>query len=35
MRDPGVTEVKINPLLKNLHHDPRYNQFLKKMRLPS
>jgi adenylate cyclase len=35
VRDPGVTEVKINPLLKNLHRDPRYNQFLKKMRLPS
>src|SRR5271165_5122413 len=35
VRDPGVAEVKINPLLKNLRRDPRYNQFLKKMRLPS
>ncbi len=35
VRDPGTPEVKIDPLLKNLHRDPRYNQFLKKMRLPS
>jgi TolB-like protein/Tfp pilus assembly protein PilF len=35
VRDPGVTEVIVNPLLKNLRHDPRYNAFLKKMRLPS
>jgi serine/threonine protein kinase/TolB-like protein/tetratricopeptide (TPR) repeat protein len=35
LRDPGTTEVKINPLLKNLRHDPRYNRFLTKMRLPS
>lgn len=35
VRDSGATEVKINPLLKNLRHDPRYNQFLQKMRLPS
>lgn len=35
VRDPGTPEVKIDPLLKNLRHDPRYNQFLKKMRLPS
>jgi tetratricopeptide (TPR) repeat protein len=35
VRDPGTPEVKIDPLLKNLRHDPRYNQFLTKMRLPS
>jgi TolB-like protein/Tfp pilus assembly protein PilF len=35
VRDPGITEIKINPLLNNLRHDPRYSQFLKKMRLPA
>jgi TolB-like protein/DNA-binding winged helix-turn-helix (wHTH) protein/Flp pilus assembly protein TadD len=33
LRDPGLPEIKSNPLLKNLHHDPRYPEFLKKMRL--
>jgi tetratricopeptide (TPR) repeat protein len=33
VRDPGTPEVKIDPLLKNLRHDLRYADFLKKMRL--
>jgi TolB-like protein/cytochrome c-type biogenesis protein CcmH/NrfG len=33
--DSGLTEMKGNPLLKNLEHDPRYAAFLKKMRLPA
>ena len=33
-RDPGVADVKVDPLLKNLKSDPRYAAFLKKMRLP-
>jgi TolB-like protein/Tfp pilus assembly protein PilF len=35
VRDPGTPEVKIDPLLNNLRHDPRYSEFLKKMRLPA
>jgi TolB-like protein/DNA-binding winged helix-turn-helix (wHTH) protein/Flp pilus assembly protein TadD len=33
-RDPGLPEIKSNPLFKNLRHDPRYAELLKKMRLP-
>jgi hypothetical protein len=32
-RDPGLPEIKSDPLFKNLHHDPRYIEVLKKMRL--
>ncbi len=32
-RDGALTDVKGDPLLKNLEHDPRYHAFLKKMRL--
>ena len=34
-RDGGLTDVKIDPLLKNLRNDLRYSAFLKKMRLPT
>jgi TolB-like protein/DNA-binding winged helix-turn-helix (wHTH) protein/Flp pilus assembly protein TadD len=34
-RDTGLQQIKIDPLLKNLHHDPRYTELLKKMRLPT
>ena len=34
-RDGGLSEMKGDPLLKNLEHDPRYAAFLKKMRLPA
>ena len=33
-RDPGLTYLKGNPLLKNLEGDPRYLTFMKKMKLP-
>jgi hypothetical protein len=33
-RDGGLSEMKGDPLLKNLERDPRYAVFLKKMRLP-
>src|SRR6266851_1581959 len=33
-RDPGLTEINSDPLFKNLHHDARYTDLLKKMRLP-
>jgi TolB-like protein/Tfp pilus assembly protein PilF len=33
-RDPGLSELKIDPLLKNLHTDLRFSEFLRKMRLP-
>lgn len=29
----GLILVKVDPLLKNLHHDPRYDAFLKKLKL--
>jgi tetratricopeptide (TPR) repeat protein len=32
--DGGVASTKWDPLLKNLHGDPRYIAFLKKLRLP-
>jgi len=34
-RDPGLPEIKSNPLFTNLHHDPRYAKLLKEMRLPT
>jgi tetratricopeptide (TPR) repeat protein len=33
-RDSGLTEINNDPLFKNRHHDPRYAEILKKMRLP-
>jgi TolB-like protein/Tfp pilus assembly protein PilF len=33
LRDPGLSELKIDPLLNNLRNDRRYSDFLKKMRL--
>jgi tetratricopeptide (TPR) repeat protein len=32
-RDPGLVEMKVDPLLRNLHADPRWQPFLKKMGL--
>jgi TolB-like protein/DNA-binding winged helix-turn-helix (wHTH) protein len=34
-RDPGLSDVKVDPLLRNLHHDPRYAELLKRMHLPT
>jgi TolB-like protein/DNA-binding winged helix-turn-helix (wHTH) protein/cytochrome c-type biogenesis protein CcmH/NrfG len=34
-RDGGVLQTKVDPLLKNLHSDPRYTAFLKKLNLPT
>jgi predicted Zn-dependent protease len=34
-RDAGLPEIKSNPLFKNLNHDPRYTELLKKMHLPT
>jgi DNA-binding winged helix-turn-helix (wHTH) protein len=34
-RDPGLPEIISDPLFKNLRHDPRYAELLKKMRLPT
>ena len=33
-RDTGLAGTKVEPLMKNLHGDPRYSEFLKKLRLP-
>lgn len=33
-RDSGLAEMKGNPLLRNLQHDPRYPAFLKRVGLP-
>ncbi len=33
-RDPGVAIMLVNPLLANLHDDPRWEPFLDKMGLP-
>ena len=33
-RDPGLTTIKTDPLLKYLRQDRRYTELLKKMRLP-
>jgi TolB-like protein/DNA-binding winged helix-turn-helix (wHTH) protein len=34
-RDPSLMSTKINPLLKNLHNDPRFAALLKKLSLPA
>jgi TolB-like protein/cytochrome c-type biogenesis protein CcmH/NrfG len=34
-RDGGLIETKVDPLLKNLHSDPRYTSLLKKLNLPN
>jgi hypothetical protein len=34
-RDSGLSGTKVEPLLKNLHGDPRYAAFLKKLNLPN
>jgi len=34
-RDSGLIGTKVEPLLKNLHSDPRYAAFLKKLNLPN
>jgi tetratricopeptide (TPR) repeat protein len=34
-RDGGLIATKVDPLLKNLHNDPRYAAFLKKLNLPT
>ena len=34
LRDSGMADIKGDPLLKNLKHNPRYAAFLKKMHLP-
>jgi TolB-like protein/DNA-binding winged helix-turn-helix (wHTH) protein len=34
-RDSGLIFTKVNPLLKNLHKDPRFAAFLKKLNLPN
>jgi len=33
--DLNLTWTKADPLLKNLHNDPRYAAFLKKLNLPN
>jgi TolB-like protein/DNA-binding winged helix-turn-helix (wHTH) protein/Flp pilus assembly protein TadD len=33
-RDTGLPEIKTDPLLRNLLHDQRYTELLKRMRLP-
>jgi tetratricopeptide (TPR) repeat protein len=33
-RDGGLIGTKVDPLLKNLHSDPRFAAFLKKLNLP-
>jgi len=34
-RNSGLIETKVDPLLENLHHDPRYAALLKKLNLPN
>jgi TolB-like protein/DNA-binding winged helix-turn-helix (wHTH) protein/cytochrome c-type biogenesis protein CcmH/NrfG len=34
-RDGGLIATKVDPLLKNLHNDPRFATFLKKLNLPT
>jgi len=34
-RDPGLTEINNDPLFRNLRHDPRYAELLKKLHLPT
>jgi Tfp pilus assembly protein PilF len=33
-RDGGLADVKLDPLLKSIRKDPRYKEFMKKMKLP-
>jgi TolB-like protein/DNA-binding winged helix-turn-helix (wHTH) protein len=33
--DDGLIDMKVEPLLKNLHNDPRFAAFLKKLNLPT
>jgi hypothetical protein len=33
-RDPGVTWLKVGPLWRNVHGDPRYAEWLRKLDLP-
>ncbi len=33
-RDPGVAGLKSSPFLASLHEDPRWSEFLRKMKLP-
>jgi hypothetical protein len=33
--DDGLINTKVDPLLKNLHNDPRYTALLKKLNLPN
>jgi tetratricopeptide (TPR) repeat protein len=33
--DDGLIQTKVDPLLKNLHNDPRYTALLKKLNLPN
>jgi tetratricopeptide (TPR) repeat protein len=33
--DDGLIDMKVEPLLKSLHNDPRYTAFLKKLNLPT
>ena len=32
-RDPGIFWTKVDPLLRSLHADPRWDQFLRKLGL--
>jgi TolB-like protein len=34
-RDPGLPEIKSNPLFTNLRHDQRYKELLMRLRLPT
>jgi tetratricopeptide (TPR) repeat protein len=34
-RNSGLTETKVDPLLKSLHNDPRFAALLKKLNLPN
>ncbi|HXI65735.1 MAG TPA: winged helix-turn-helix domain-containing protein [Gemmatimonadales bacterium] len=34
-RNPGLIGTKVEPLLKSLHHDPRYAALLKKLNFPT
>jgi TolB-like protein/DNA-binding winged helix-turn-helix (wHTH) protein/Tfp pilus assembly protein PilF len=34
-RDAGLPDIKVDPLLRGLRHDPRYTELLKKMHLPT
>jgi hypothetical protein len=32
--DSGMSWLKVDPLLRNLHHDPRYKALLLKIKMP-